>query len=526
MKTDKKIKTSKLLLIVIIVFLVSLIAGFISVYFSNPDLKEVIDNNVVQIIGGTTDNDGTDTDGEDEEIPDIVYPDEEEKVFIALNLDNGTEIVMYELDSGSIFNQPATPIKQGWIFDTWSSTVAYTWGTPVTENMTITALYTKLYDVTLNYNEEFWEDEARIERIEEYTIIRNDVLLLPTLPTTEEYFVFDGWLEDGTTNVFTNQVQVQRDMLLKAKFRDTRPATVNPILSYEAETKTISILNASDFTSVLLTVLSPDSSVCFSGNVNSFTFSNPLPSGNYISNATATDEWGRETTSTLNVNYVAIVEPEEPTEVIQTINSYKELEVSFHADPGGATYYFKIYNSNYELVYTVMASDGWHHFPAMVINVHQELSWQNEFIVTNGVYYFKIVKIFNEETIDRTDFTQFTISNFNQFDDDAVSSLRYQFDGNQSRLIVTMKDTSLSGLNASIRIDISKQGSTLHGVVVSSQFYNDYIMVTSSGPITFLTPGLYTAEITLVGCADYEDGPRNYDKSYQIKTFTIQFTVD
>lgn len=317
MKAQKKIKTSRLLLIVIIVFLISLIAGFISVYFSNADLKEVIDNSIIEIIPSGT----TDEDGEDEEIPDIVYPPSEEKVFVAVNLDNGTDILMYELDSGSIFNQPTTPIKQGWIFDTWSSTVAYAWGTPVIENMTITALYTKLYDVTLNYNEEFWEDD-RAERIEEYTIIRNDVLLLPTLPTTEEYFVFDGWAEEGTVNIFNDQVQIQRDMVLKAKFRDTRPSTVNPILSYDSTTRIVTITNASEFESINLKVFNSTETQLYSLDIASFDFSSTsLTSGSYKATATTTDEWGRETTSTIMVNYVAPAEPE-PT--VNPVLNYDE----------------------------------------------------------------------------------------------------------------------------------------------------------------------------------------------------------
>lgn len=627
MKEVKSKKKNKALTFVVII-LCSIIVFGLFAYFYDENLKAVVDEKIDHVVDVITGEDKKDTDEPGNNIPD--YPDEEEKIFVYLDLDNGSNLILYELDLGQILPEPDIPTKSGgWVFKNWTSTIPYIWGQPVQENMTITAIYIKTYEVSLNFNNQFFDIESE-DFIENYTIVRGDFLIVPTLPTPEDYFVFDGWIEEGTTNIFKNQVQIQRDMILKAKFRDTRPETTNPVLSYDDATKTVSITNATEFESVVLNILNANNAQLYSIEIASFDFSSTsLTSGSYKATATALDTWGRETISTINIDYSKKldVEPNPNEEIVnvtfkliqmnssvtnplseeiiqyapvtikiwknageynlytfdtsdeylnglviplenwrvyeycmidhqflhlntnvsafsasalnnftlyihysekpwlfeETLNNYGEIIVNYEFKKPSylgyvfGDFYLEIYNSNHQKIYTAGP-----YSEKMELNIHEILLNQTEFTVANGTYFYRLMnqEPFGGNYTVKKDYSRFELTNIYQFPTNAVNSFTYAWNSGKAYLTIKF-DNSLIGVNLAIKVDIIS-GQYVLPTEHSGIEVNAIGQIQLTNPISYmlLQNGNYTANITL-----QNSSLKNVNKFFQIKTFTVEFTV-
>ncbi|MBQ7913060.1 MAG: InlB B-repeat-containing protein [Clostridia bacterium] len=146
---------------------------------------------------------------------------EKAKFTVTFNAENGTESTSATVYDGACVAKPETdPEKadageKSFVFLYWSldGANAYDFTTPVTENVTLTAVYTEaiVHTVTMG--------EASVK------VIDGEKITEPTAPTKEataEYtYTFDGWYLGETKWDFENGV-VTSDIELVAKFTETK----------------------------------------------------------------------------------------------------------------------------------------------------------------------------------------------------------------------------------------------------------------------------------------------------------------
>lgn len=145
-----------------------------------------------------------------------IPPQSVELYTVTFDTDGGTAVDSQEISAGSTATEPVDPTKAGYQFDGWFTDIAlttqYDFATPVTEDITLYAGWTELFDVTFNM-----QDHGTA--IPSQTIADGGLVTEPADPEADGY-TFGGWFKEaGATNEwdFANDT-VTEDTTLYAKW--------------------------------------------------------------------------------------------------------------------------------------------------------------------------------------------------------------------------------------------------------------------------------------------------------------------
>ena len=89
--------------------------------------------------------------GNNEEPVVPVNPESDKSYTVTFNSDGGTKVKSQTIKSGNLVKQPSNPQKNDYLFEYWSlNDTEYDFNTPVTENITLKATYTKINYISLS----------------------------------------------------------------------------------------------------------------------------------------------------------------------------------------------------------------------------------------------------------------------------------------------------------------------------------------------------------------------------------------
>lgn len=146
---------------------------------------------------------------------------EKAKVHVIFNLNNGSASPDMEVYVGSILDRPTDPQKDGYVFVEWQKDgVVYNFDTPVTEDITLEAIYRPENAVTFTVT----FDSNGGSAIPAQTVNANATANKPQDPTRDGY-TFVGWTLDDVDYTFTEAVD--RNITLVAKWNAI--ALVDPV---------------------------------------------------------------------------------------------------------------------------------------------------------------------------------------------------------------------------------------------------------------------------------------------------------
>jgi uncharacterized repeat protein (TIGR02543 family) len=119
---------------------------------------------------------------------------------VTFNSNGGSALAPQTVNYGSTATQPAAPTKSGYTFGGWTlNGAAYSFSTPVTGNVTLTASWTTLpvYTVTFNSNGG--------SAVASESVVSGSTATQPTSPTQAGY-TFSGWTLNGSAYSFSTAV--------------------------------------------------------------------------------------------------------------------------------------------------------------------------------------------------------------------------------------------------------------------------------------------------------------------------------
>lgn len=156
---------------------------------------------------------------------------------VTFDSNGGSSVVPQTVKQGEKAKKPASPIKSGYTFNGWydkTLTKVYDFNTPVTEDITLYAKWTKKAvppaPTTVNYTVTF--DSKGGTAVPKQTVKKNGTVRLSN-PTKKGY-KFDGWYTDSAcTKKFAPATKVTKNMTLYAKW------TLLIVLPQVGEKKTV-----------------------------------------------------------------------------------------------------------------------------------------------------------------------------------------------------------------------------------------------------------------------------------------------
>ena len=130
---------------------------------------------------------------------------------------NGVTVPSITAEAGSKINPPADPVRNGYRFEGWElNGQTYTFDTMPQSDITLKAVWSKLYSITFNTN-----GGTEIPSVQ---YAQGDTISLPD-STTLSGFKFDGWELNGTA--FTQTVMPAENLTLTAKWKQAYTITFN-----------------------------------------------------------------------------------------------------------------------------------------------------------------------------------------------------------------------------------------------------------------------------------------------------------
>ena len=124
---------------------------------------------------------------------------------VTFNTNSGSAIASVEVEEGSAFVQPASPTRDGFVFNGWYSdaalTTMYSFGTPVNEDTTIYAGWTAIAadEFVVSFN------SADGSYVAPVVVTDGDAVAQPTAPVREGY-TFQGWYLNDVAYDFASPV--------------------------------------------------------------------------------------------------------------------------------------------------------------------------------------------------------------------------------------------------------------------------------------------------------------------------------
>jgi len=136
---------------------------------------------------------------------------------------NGTGVTQVVVDDGDTVPQPPDPVRDGYRFDGWyknqDDPVPYDFSSPVTDNMNIFAMWTKICRVDF--------DSGPGSPVASQTVYAGDRALEPPDPELEGY-TFEGWYIDGSDIPYDFSGPVTGDLTLHARWKEIVPPPPEP----------------------------------------------------------------------------------------------------------------------------------------------------------------------------------------------------------------------------------------------------------------------------------------------------------
>lgn len=133
---------------------------------------------------------------------------------VSFNSNNGSSVSSQSVSEGDTATVPDAPTRAGHVFEGWYSEAglneAYSFTTPVMNNLTLYAKWTAIYTVTFNSNGGSSVDNQSMENGGNATE--------PAVPTRDGY-VFNGWYSDAALNeAYSFTTSVTGNLTLYAKW--------------------------------------------------------------------------------------------------------------------------------------------------------------------------------------------------------------------------------------------------------------------------------------------------------------------
>lgn len=142
---------------------------------------------------------------------------------ITFNSNGGSLVDSQNIETGQVIEKPADPVKDGYLFDGWYTdqelTGGYNFVTPVTQDMTLYARWTKL-DVPATLTHEITFNSNGGSLVDGQTVETGQVIEKPVDPIKEGY-LFDGWYTNQElTDIYNFEDPVAQDIVLYAKWKN------------------------------------------------------------------------------------------------------------------------------------------------------------------------------------------------------------------------------------------------------------------------------------------------------------------
>ena len=131
---------------------------------------------------------------------------------ITFNTDGGNIMESISINQGEIIKDIKKPIKEGFLFVNWlKDGTEYDLSTPITEDITLTASWTKKPEIYNYYTVNFVIDD----KIEQTTVKENETVNEPKVPQKDNYD-FIGWYVGEEK--FDFNTKIDKDLTIRAKY--------------------------------------------------------------------------------------------------------------------------------------------------------------------------------------------------------------------------------------------------------------------------------------------------------------------
>ncbi len=151
---------------------------------------------------------------------------------ITFDSNGGTKISSQTIKENDLVNKPSDPTREGYTFNGWyNGKVKYDFNTKVTENLNLTAKWTKNETVTPDDNKEPEKEEVVVKtytvtfntdggtKLSSIKVKENDLITKPDTPVKEGYNFLGWYLNNKTYNFST---KVTSDITLLAKWEKVK----------------------------------------------------------------------------------------------------------------------------------------------------------------------------------------------------------------------------------------------------------------------------------------------------------------
>jgi len=143
---------------------------------------------------------------------------ETEKVTVTFNVDGGSTVKSQTLEKGNTLTKPSNPTKSGYTFVEWTlNGEKYNFTKPVTDNITLKAIWEKVETVTVTFNTDGGSS------VKTQVVEKGNKVTKPSNPTKSGYR-FKGWKLNGNNYNFDGAVN--SDITLKASWEKIETVTV------------------------------------------------------------------------------------------------------------------------------------------------------------------------------------------------------------------------------------------------------------------------------------------------------------